>query len=310
MATLHQDDIVSSPNSDSIEKTLAKEETYNWNKDVESNGIIQGITKGDYRNEEFGITVTASSIGAGEAIDFISKEKQRCWTQNLPYSWFCVDFGSNRLITPSYYSFGYGSSGNACLPKYWIFQAAKKITRTDVQYDADDPPQSDPDWKTLAIHTNDNTMTGEWALHSWRLDTKDAYRYFRIVQTGPNSYNSSGGDDSWSQVLVSNRFELYGTINHSSLSSSSPSQLASSQSLTASTDSLANPSALLDELVNVMNYGDGYGSSPAQSTKYVPPQLIRAHPSITREIQELLVFFLRPQNESKAEKVKVHDIFV
>jgi len=265
-----------------VSTSLENVTTFAYNTDGDTNGIVYSQNGGNHRNEESGIVTTASSVAVGEACDFINREKTRCWTQNLPYSWFCVDFGQDRSIIPSHYTVGYGSSGSACLPRFWIFQGAKKLTRSDHQYGSNDTPQNDIDWKTLSIHNNDVTLNSEWALHTWKLNCKDSFRYFRIVQTGPNSFNSSGGEDNWSQVLVVNRFEIYGTL------------LGSNNSSPSTTPSVITPVF--------------YGSS--SSNKYVAPQLIRADPSITKEIQELIVFLMRPQNETKAEKVKVHDILL
>eukprot|EP01114_Cavostelium_apophysatum_P008646 TRINITY_DN2128_c0_g1_i1.p1 TRINITY_DN2128_c0_g1~~TRINITY_DN2128_c0_g1_i1.p1 ORF type:complete len:309 (+),score=21.68 TRINITY_DN2128_c0_g1_i1:116-1042(+) len=270
------------PEPSAPSKSVAESEVLKCNYSrLGDRGIIHNITGGNHRKDDCGIAVTASSVAIGDPIDFIGHEKTRCWTQNLPYSWFCVDFGTNRLIVPSYYSFGYGSSGSACLPRFWLLQGAKKLSRINVQYESsEDTPQNDPDWKTLAIHNNDSSLSGEWGQQAWRLNCRDAYRYFRVVQTGPNSYNSPG-DDHWSQVMVVNRFELYGTIYPTS--SSSPP-----------TASETKP----------MRYGT------SSTNKYVPPPLIRASPAIMREIQELMAHLLKPQNENKPERVKVHDIRV
>lgn len=42
--------------------------------------------------------------------------------------------------------------------------------------------------------------------------TRQAYRYFRVIQTGPNTYFNNGLEDTWSNVLVLSRFEIYGTL--------------------------------------------------------------------------------------------------
>lgn len=51
-----------------------------------------------------------------------------------------------------------------------------------------------------------------------------------------------------------------------------------------------------------------YYGSPTQPT-YVPPPLIRADASVTKELQDIIVFFMKAQqNEGKPEKVRVHEI--
>jgi len=231
---------------------------YIYTQDGDNNGILYALLKGDHKScEDRGVFVSSSSVSVGEVVDFIGRDKLRCWTQNIPYSWYCVDFGPDRLITPTHYSFGYGSSGNACLPRFWILQASKKITNEEPQYSSTDLPQNDPEWQTLSIHNNDTSINTEWGLHTWKLNCREAFRYFRIVQTGPNIYNSNGSDDNWSQVLVANRFEIYGILY------SNPSTF---------------PSTPMK--VNPITYGNG-GTIP----KFTAPLLVRAEPSITQEIQ-------------------------
>jgi len=88
----------------------------------------------------------------------------------------------------------------------------------------------------------------------------------------------TGGEDSWSQVLVANRFEIYGSL-------------------------LPADAPLLSNFKSPPVY---YGSSTA--TPYVAPSLIRADPLIMRELQEIIVLLMKPQNESKTEKIRVHEI--
>jgi hypothetical protein len=52
-----------------------------------------------------------------------------------------------------------------------------------------------------------------------------------------------------------------------------------------------------------------YGSSSTNT--YKPPELIRADPAVTKDIHELLAYFYRQsKNEAKAEKVRVHEIYL
>jgi len=245
--------------------------------ELDDQGIIYFLNGGNCKKANTGLVVSASGVGAGEATDFINRDKVRCWTQNTQYSWYCVDFGENRWIIPTYYTLGYGSSGSACCPRYWVLQATKTLPETPNEKFLN-APHNDPNWKILSAHTNDEILQSEWAVHSWKLSTKEAFRYFRILQTGPNCYVSSG-DDAWSQVLVASRFEVYGTL-------------------------LEIPTPVETGTTQMMTYGTG-----AFGTFKTPP-LIRADPQVTRELQQLIMFLSRPDTEPKGEKVKVHDIIL
>eukprot|EP01119_Soliformovum_irregulare_P019335 TRINITY_DN6094_c0_g1_i2.p1 TRINITY_DN6094_c0_g1~~TRINITY_DN6094_c0_g1_i2.p1 ORF type:complete len:622 (-),score=158.41 TRINITY_DN6094_c0_g1_i2:54-1856(-) len=250
---------------------------YRYSNDGDENGVVFNLLK---NNEKDGLTVTTSGNAVGTALDFLSRAQNRCWTLNGQRAWFCVDLGESRKLVPSFYTLGYASSGNACCPRNWILQAAKELPESE---DLANAPNLNalPNWKTLAIHTNDHSLNSEWAFRSFGLNSSEAFRYFRIVQTGANSYNSRGGDDNWSLVLVANRFELYGTM--------------------LDRDSVHGD----DGHTLPMSYGNG-----GEVTSNKPTHLIRADPAVTRELQEMLVYLLRGQSDQKAVKVKVQDIIV
>jgi len=244
---------------------------------MDQKGIVFHLTKGNHRNQESGIRVSSSGCAIGEPNDFINREKTRCWTTNAPNSWYCLDVGEDRRVLPSHYTLGYASSGNSCCPRNWILQASKQIITIP---EKDTLPQNDPSWKTLAIHTNDNSLHADWAVNSWKLNTSEPFRYFRIVQTGSNTYSSSGGggEDSWSKVLVVNRFELYGTVI------------------------TADKAASLSGVSSAMKYG-----GDATFVTRAPP-IIRADPHVTKELHQFIIQVMRPDLETKAERVVVHDI--
>jgi len=253
---------------------------FDYQYDMDDQGIIYFLTGGDHKKSDSGITVTASGVGAGQVTDFINREKIRCWTLNVPFSWFCIDFGESKRVIPSWFTLGYGSSGSACCPRFWIVQGAKELPATpDVKFATS--PHTDPSWKNLSMHTNDDSLKSDWAIHSWKLNTKEAFRYIRLVQTGPNCYTYNGtGEDAWSQVFVVNRFEVYGTLLEDN-------QKGDEGATTA-----------------VMQYGTG------QTTNYKAPPLIKADPQVTRELHQLIIQLMRPDMDSKTEKVKVHDIIL
>jgi hypothetical protein len=109
----------------------------------DENGIIFALTEANLR-----IRVTASSIARGHIRDFIKRGDLHCWTQNKPFSWFAIDFGSKRRVTPNYYCMRYGSGGNSCCPRNWLLQGANELK------DKTSNPDSE-DWTTLSAHKND-----------------------------------------------------------------------------------------------------------------------------------------------------------
>jgi hypothetical protein len=74
------------------------------------------------------------------------------------------------------------------------------------------------DWKTLYVHKDDKTLNSGFGCGSWDINISDsssseAYRYFRVVQTGPNSFQiPQQGADGWSNVFVASGFEIYGEL--------------------------------------------------------------------------------------------------
>lgn len=149
--------------------------------------------------------VTASSTAKGVARDFVKRGEVFSWTQNAPFSWYMIDLGNKRRIIPNYYSFRYASSGAACCPRNWLLQGANEIK--DLK--TNNNPDSE-DWTTLSVHQNDKTMNSDFATGSWAVeDCTESFRYFRIIQTGPNCFTGGTG---WKDVLVASGFEVYGSL--------------------------------------------------------------------------------------------------
>lgn len=126
---------------------------------------------------------------------------------------YCVDFGASRRIVPTYYTFRYGSSGAACCPRNWQLQGAVSLPadwdKTSAYSDVDSKS-----WTILRAHENDSTIASSHAAGSWPVNSPSTqgYRFLRVIQTGPNSFTSTGDDDAWSNVLVASGFEVYGDI--------------------------------------------------------------------------------------------------
>ena len=84
----------------------------------------------------------------------------------------------------------------------WDFQGYFKKDVSDVVGSIDGKA-----WILLRKHVGDTSLTDKWATHSWDIHyegTPQAFRYFRILQTGRNSSNHN--------FLVLSGIELYGDL--------------------------------------------------------------------------------------------------
>jgi len=70
-----------------------------------------------------------------------------------------------------------------------------------------------PNWTNLSIHVNDHSFNTPHGWASWKLkEPQNGFRYFRIIQTGPNSYSKDSASGAWKHTLVACGFELYGRL--------------------------------------------------------------------------------------------------
>jgi hypothetical protein len=110
-------------------------------------------------------------------------------THNIPYSWFSFDFYPYN-IHPLRYTLKNGDNVN--IPRNWELQASNDHVN----------------WVILRKHRNDTSLPTDQpcATATWHISNpQQSFRYFRIMQTGPNSDGShffSFGD-----------LELYGFVN-------------------------------------------------------------------------------------------------
>jgi len=183
--------------SNAVSKKSAPYQEYKFRSNHDKNGVIY-----THRSD---IRVTCSRILKGKPEDFIERGKIHCWTSNEPFSWYCVDLGPNKALVPNYYTFQYGSSGNYACPRNWLIQGSNTYNMSrDLE---------DPNWITLRNHTSDESIDSEYGIKSWPVTTIQAFRYFRIIQTGKNSYKVPvNTTDGWSDVFVASGFEIYGTL--------------------------------------------------------------------------------------------------
>eukprot|EP01117_Protostelium_nocturnum_P016202 TRINITY_DN6364_c0_g1_i1.p1 TRINITY_DN6364_c0_g1~~TRINITY_DN6364_c0_g1_i1.p1 ORF type:complete len:627 (+),score=163.35 TRINITY_DN6364_c0_g1_i1:113-1993(+) len=238
----------------------------------DTNGVIYNCTQ----NDKIDLNVTSSGMKKGSEKDFLLREKAECYTTNRPYSWFCVDLGESAQLIPTHYTMGYANSSTSCSPKKWILQGGNTAPNGE-EYSKTNLPDKDPNWTTLSIHENDPSLSYEWAVHSWRVQSKSSFRFFRVVQMGANGNSNDSANDNWSNVFVVNRFEIYGTIL---------------------SQSVGNATGVVTPKT--------YGVDP---NAYVQPEWIRADNPLQREVIEILEYFIQQAHgQVRTENVTVHDI--
>lgn len=138
------------------------------------------------------VKVTASSVEKGNPEELVGAQPCELWTKDVPSSWFSLDFGARR-VRVNCYSLRHGGNYRADSLRTWDFQGSNDGSN----------------WVLLRRHTNDDSLDGAFCVGSWEVPHCDeAYRYFRILQTGHNS--------SINNYLVASGVELYGTLYESS----------------------------------------------------------------------------------------------
>jgi hypothetical protein len=149
------------------------------------------------------------------------------------------DLGPNVKVLPTHYTLKYGSSANYCVPRHWALQGANdpavetSVRKKEAKLEAlpfvvvgflahSFPPlfflsfkDAEHLWTTIRLHENDTSMNRDYHWVIYRLDNcNSAFRYFRVIQLGPNAYMQNqpnpGTSDVWSQVFVVTGFEMYG----------------------------------------------------------------------------------------------------
>jgi hypothetical protein len=68
------------------------------------------------------VKVHSSSIAKGSRWMLVDKNPQQVWTDDIPLSWFSIDFGPHRLVTLTYYSLRHGGNYKADSLRTWDLQ--------------------------------------------------------------------------------------------------------------------------------------------------------------------------------------------
>ena len=108
---------------------------------------------------------------------------------DVPSSWFALDLGDGRSVIPTSYTLRHGANYRADALRNWDFQGSiDGVT-----------------WTMLRRHKNDASLNSGFATRTWPVPNQaQAYRYFRILQTGHNSSNHN--------FLLLSGIELHGEL--------------------------------------------------------------------------------------------------
>ena len=184
---------------------------FQYNHDCDENGILHWLATVGSRYTERGhgkqwynpadkVQVTLSSVsGAFEFPSYVvldrstQEEKSFVATKGeKPNQWIQFDFGTTLRIQPTAYTLESAEAFFCQLLRNWQFQGSNdgKV------------------WATIRDHIADESLTTKperkVARASWQVGDKMFYRYFRVIQTGPNADGN--------HILALRRFELYGKV--------------------------------------------------------------------------------------------------
>ena len=169
-----------------------------YQSDFDTNGIIyylgsQGGTAAWTNPADLGaveITSTELATNSLSTASFIGREVVRCVTRNVASAFFCVDLKTH-TVRPTKYTLRHYSSWDTEALRNWRFEASLDGSS----------------WQLLREHSADTALNGRGSSSTWDIPTSvsGAFRYFRILQTGPNSNQNL--------YLACSGFELYGTLD-------------------------------------------------------------------------------------------------
>eukprot|EP00729_Bicosta_minor_P012099 gene12099-biopygen30064 len=157
----------------------------------DGNGVLHWIGTGcgttEYANphgKPGGVVANMSTVGgSGSNLSrFVEHAQlnQVNYTRNTANSWMSVDLGEGRHLAPDYYCLRHGFNVGAYRLLHWRLEGSN----------------DDSTWTLLKTHANDRALPNQkYSTASWPIEaTADgaSYRYFRIFQTGNNSYDEAG----------------------------------------------------------------------------------------------------------------------
>ena len=170
--------------------------TYIYREDFDKQGVVYALATNFGRTNSFRtlITATRSSDEKGKASDILRNQIHSGFvsgTKNEEKSWWCVDLTENYALHLTHYTLRHGNNTSHSYLLNWRLEGSLHKHS----------------WKTLRIHKQDRGLKGDVPYHTctWAIDgNSDAFRFFRIFQTGNNSSVRLG-------IFLSG-IELYGML--------------------------------------------------------------------------------------------------
>ena len=171
----------------------------------DTGGILYFLATDGYKNAWTNphdakiVTASASSLGPSSrsASAVVGRTAVRCVTRDATKQWFQVDLGSTYSALPTHYTLRhYSSAGQECL-RHWKFLGSNDGKR----------------WLVLTAHSNDTRLKERGQCATWEVPNPNSsrrrqgvkgFRYFRVLQTGPNSNKTN--------YLALSGFEIYGSL--------------------------------------------------------------------------------------------------
>ena len=159
-------------------------------------GIINFLRKenGEDPHSKGLVEVTESSVGSSnkpreKVFDYSWTEA--FYTGNVPNSWICVDFKKTKIAL-THYTIKSQSNTNSSRPLQWVLEGSNT--------------KNDSDWTELDSRNTDD-LRPSLATVTYQLEQpSQPLRYFRIRQTGVNSYGNN--------YLAITSLEFFGQIRH------------------------------------------------------------------------------------------------
>jgi hypothetical protein len=144
------------------------------------------------------VLAAMSSIGDGgpsHLVEHPHDGRTMNYTQNVANSSVSLDLGEGRCLVPNYYCARHGYFNGYYLLQSWDFEGSNDGSNYTV----------------LRSHRNDNSLPDQgFSVAAWEVEgANQAYRYFRIRQTGENS---GGFDGKYTHSLCCAGIELYGML--------------------------------------------------------------------------------------------------
>lgn len=179
-----------------IEQGQAGVYHFTYSEDFDTNGILYFLgTKGgqeDYINAALRdeVAVCSSSLVKDSVPihHLVGRDVHRLVTRPEDNAWMQVDF-KDKLIQPSYYTLRHYSSWDTECLRNWILQASNDGVH----------------WVTIKKHEDDTALAEKGASHTWPIQSRGAYRIWRIKQTGLNSnkhkYLACSGMEFYGQLV-------------------------------------------------------------------------------------------------------------